>query len=172
MQRIQVREESPTSGSQTTTASPNEGNANEESPVILRLHAVSNPDERRVTWDEEVIDNENMGKKSSKGTPSIQVLFKQIVCCIYHRPRQFGESSSEESSSSSSASSDESSDDMPCRPNGHQRDHPDGGEPCERHVKAKRVEKQKRKLRPNAYERQPHYEKKGDNTAKPDGSGT
>ena len=69
MQRMQTRENAPTTGSQTITATePSLRRTNEEPPVILHLQAVSNPDERRVTWDEEVIDNENMGKKSSKGT--------------------------------------------------------------------------------------------------------
>ena len=38
---------------------------------------------------------------------------------------------------------------------------PNGGEPCERHAKSKRV--RKRKSSPNAYERQPrqHEKKKG-----------
>mmetsp|Transcript_27619 Transcript_27619/g.61681 ORF Transcript_27619/g.61681 Transcript_27619/m.61681 type:complete len:100 (+) Transcript_27619:368-667(+) len=38
-----------------------------------------------VTWDEGVVDNEFMNKKSSK------------QCCIFHKPRQFGESDSDES---------------------------------------------------------------------------
>jgi Protein phosphatase inhibitor len=68
MQRVRAREETPTTGSQTITS--NILRQQEEDPsVILHLHAVSNADERRVTWDEEVIDNENMGKKSSKGIP-------------------------------------------------------------------------------------------------------
>lgn len=43
---------------------------------------------RRVTWTEETVDNEHMGKKSSK------------VCCIYKKKHAlFGESSSESDSS-------------------------------------------------------------------------
>ncbi|KAI0997756.1 hypothetical protein K3495_g10433 [Podosphaera aphanis] len=48
---------------------------------------------RRIQWDESVVDNEGLGRKSSK------------VCCIYHAPRAFGESSDESSSSSSEESS-------------------------------------------------------------------
>ena len=71
MQRLRAREETPTSGSQTITATDSEEQTSrEETPVVLHLQVVPNQDERRVTWDEEVIDNENMGKKSSKGTPS------------------------------------------------------------------------------------------------------
>ncbi|WVQ99559.1 hypothetical protein IAU59_006695 [Kwoniella sp. CBS 9459] len=42
---------------------------------------------QRVVWSEETVDNEGMGKKKSK------------ICCIYHKPRAFDESSSDESSS-------------------------------------------------------------------------
>ena len=68
MQHNVTREETPTLGSQTITVTQDtRQRTQEEPPVILRLQAVSHPDERRVTWDEDVIDNENMGKKSSKG---------------------------------------------------------------------------------------------------------
>jgi len=46
-----------------------------------------------VVWRDDVIDNEGAGKKSSK------------ICCIYHKPKKFDESSSEESSDSDSDSS-------------------------------------------------------------------
>jgi hypothetical protein len=38
-----------------------------------------------VTWHDDVVDNEHMNKKSSK------------ACCIFHKPRSFGESDSDES---------------------------------------------------------------------------
>jgi len=46
----------------------------------------------RVAWDEDVIDNEGFGKKKSK------------ICCIYHKPRRFDESSSSDESDSDSGS--------------------------------------------------------------------
>ncbi|MCJ1405358.1 hypothetical protein MMC11_008585 [Xylographa trunciseda] len=52
----------------------------------LRLRAESAP-RRGIRWAEDVVDNEGLGRKSSK------------VCCIYHKPRAVGESSSESSSS-------------------------------------------------------------------------
>ena len=169
MQLIRTtRENTPTTGSQTTTTTQSNLRVREEPPVVLHLQAVSNPDERRVSWDEKVIDNENMGKKSSKGTLTIMEFDTDwwLVCCIYHRPRQFGESSSDESSSSSSDDSDSENDVPSASRRGdlyHNHDDlPNGGEPCERHAKSKRVEKQKRKPRPNAYERQPHHVKKSD----------
>ena len=43
---------------------------------------------RGLTWAADVVDNEGLGRKSSK------------CCCIYHKPKQIGESSSDETSSS------------------------------------------------------------------------
>jgi len=68
MQRIQARQDTPTRGSRTITPTESDlQQPQEQEPVVLMVHVVPNQDERRVTWDEEVIDNENMGKKSSKG---------------------------------------------------------------------------------------------------------
>ncbi|EEQ86254.1 hypothetical protein RJZ56_004257 [Blastomyces dermatitidis] len=53
---------------------------------------------RGIRWAEDVVDNEELGRKSSK------------VCCIFHKARPVGESSSESSSDSSSDSSDSDSD--------------------------------------------------------------
>lgn len=44
--------------------------------------------QKQVSWVDGTLDNEQLGRKSSK------------VCCIYHKPRAFAESSSESSSSS------------------------------------------------------------------------
>ena len=68
------------SGSQTITAT-------EEAPVPCPPTTVvlKKPKPRGVKWDESTaIDNEHMGKKSSK------------VCCIYHKPRAYDESDSED----------------------------------------------------------------------------
>jgi len=51
-----------------------------------------------VTWDENTIDNEGLGRKSSKR------------CCIFHKQRAFGESSSDSDESSNTSSSSSSSD--------------------------------------------------------------
>lgn len=61
----------------------------------------------RVAWDEAVVDNEGLGRKKSK------------ICCIYHRPRRFDESSDEEDSSETDASSDDDT----ARPSGQYRRH-------------------------------------------------
>ncbi|PWY66155.1 type 1 phosphatases regulator ypi1 [Aspergillus sclerotioniger CBS 115572] len=110
---------------------------------------------RHIRWSEDVIDNEGMGKKSSK------------VCCIYHKNRSIGDSSSEsESSDSSAPDSDTDSDSesgyhrrsgqrRPSNQNDNhitcdQRASPGGERPAHRHAK-----KAKRKPSPNAYEKMP-----------------
>lgn len=77
----------------TSRQSGDEKEAAEEPSVVLRLRGgpVTN---RRIRWDEEVVDNEGLGRKKSK------------ICCIYHKPKEFGESSSESSSSSSDSDDD------------------------------------------------------------------
>jgi protein phosphatase 1 regulatory subunit 11 len=45
---------------------------------------------RKVVWDDDVVDNEGCGRKSSK------------ICCIYHKPKQFDESSDESDTDSDS----------------------------------------------------------------------
>lgn len=57
--------------------------------------ASSSRPRRRVTWDDKVVDNEDLGRKSSK------------VCCIYHKPREVGESSSSSDSSSDESASED-----------------------------------------------------------------
>ncbi|KAF8340327.1 phosphatase inhibitor-domain-containing protein [Cantharellus anzutake] len=46
--------------------------------------------QQRVVWKEGTIDNENCGRKKSK------------ICCIYHKPKRFDESSDESSGESDS----------------------------------------------------------------------
>jgi protein phosphatase 1 regulatory subunit 11 len=48
-----------------------------------------------VRWDEDVVDNEGMGRKSSKR------------CCIFHKQRPFGESSTDSSDYESDAGGDD-----------------------------------------------------------------
>ncbi|KZT53522.1 hypothetical protein CALCODRAFT_501038 [Calocera cornea HHB12733] len=58
------------------------------------LHLRGGPDTRpHVVWSDDVIDNEGLGRKKSK------------ICCIYHKPKEFDESSSDESSSDESDNS-------------------------------------------------------------------
>ncbi|KAK4866274.1 hypothetical protein LT330_008615 [Penicillium expansum] len=137
----------------------------------LRLRAEEAPTDtseassssRRIRWSEDVVDNEGMGKKSSK------------VCCIYHKARPVGESSSEESSSSSSDSDSESEDDRrTARVNRarHTHSHNGGREPQGEHEHASHADegccpedhnpkpkRSRRKPSPNAYEKMPKSSK-------------
>lgn len=110
---------------------------------------------RRIRWSEDVVDNEGMGKKSSK------------VCCIYHKPRQIGESSSE-SDSSDSDSSDSDHDTEPGdrqnRSAAHQNDSTNDcdNSPARPNPRAQTVchghrhkHSKRRKPSPNAYEKMP-----------------
>lgn len=66
----------------------------------------------RVVWRDDVVDNEHLGKKSSKSEWRLHALViflivrndantgGLLVCCIYNRPKQFDESSDEDSSDS------------------------------------------------------------------------
>ncbi|KAF9493308.1 hypothetical protein BDN71DRAFT_1450435 [Pleurotus eryngii] len=71
----------------------------------MRVRATNRRDNHRVVWDEDVVDNEGCGRKSSK------------ICCIYHKPRNFDESSSEEDSSDSDCDGHAHS-----HPHSHRRD--------------------------------------------------
>lgn len=87
----------------------------------------------RIRWSEDVVDNEGMGKKSSKGeiisqyaTSYPRMTFSLtlcLVCCIYHKARPVGESSSESESSSSSSDSESDSDTDRRRPVSHHHRH-------------------------------------------------
>uniref|UniRef100_A0A0W0G5S0 Type 1 phosphatases regulator n=1 Tax=Moniliophthora roreri TaxID=221103 RepID=A0A0W0G5S0_MONRR len=59
----------------------------------LKLRGATKKSRQRVVWSDDVVDNEGCGRKSSN------------ICCIYHKPRRFDESSSEEDSDSDSDSS-------------------------------------------------------------------
>ncbi|TFK83737.1 hypothetical protein K466DRAFT_471706, partial [Polyporus arcularius HHB13444] len=95
-----------------------EGQTNEQPTTVgsLRLRGAARH-RQRVVWREDVVDNEGAGKKKSK------------ICCIYHRPKQFGESSSSDESSESD--SDAHSDDGRARrrcDHGHDHDGNDHGD--------------------------------------------
>lgn len=137
-----------THGSQTilqTNTGPSEPSAR----LVLRAEpVVSAP---RVQWAEDVIDNEGMGKKSSK------------VCCIYHKPHEPGDSGSESDSSSSDNDSDSEPDLSRARKaggkkgKGHKHSHDGGDGGGEGSAKGKG---KVRKPSPNAYERQPKFKGK------------
>ncbi|EAT40594.1 AAEL007679-PA [Aedes aegypti] len=54
-----------------------------QEPPVLRLRLKKPRTDKKVQWTNGTVDNEHMNKKKSK------------CCCIYVKPREFGESSSE-----------------------------------------------------------------------------
>eukprot|EP00116_Pleurobrachia_bachei_P017286 sb/3477548/ len=83
-QQQQQKSEQESSGSATVTVTaPDPASSSEVPQARVVLKKKNKP--RGVQWDESTaIDNEHMNKKSSK------------VCCIYHKPKEFGESDSED----------------------------------------------------------------------------
>jgi protein phosphatase 1 regulatory subunit 11 len=75
----------------TQTAAHPDGTSED---VVLPLTLRGRP---TVTWDENVEDNEGLGRKSSKR------------CCIFHKQRDFGESSTDSSDNDSDDSGSSSS---------------------------------------------------------------
>ncbi|KAG0199909.1 Type 1 phosphatases regulator ypi1 [Mortierella sp. GBA30] len=106
---------------------------------------------RRVQWDDDVVDNEHMGKKKSK------------ICCIFKKQKAFGESSDESSSDSDSDTSGSESDGGPVssgsgKGKGRSNDQPcDHSDPShQRHHNHHRHGAKKAKKRVlNEYERMP-----------------
>lgn len=108
----------PGDGSRTITITgtpPSEDQGSSNDPAnsttgTLKLRASTRKPRQKVIWREDVVDNEGAGKKSSKSM-SFCVYFKISelefcsVCCIYHKPKAFDESSDEDDSDTESESS-------------------------------------------------------------------
>lgn len=94
-----------------------------------------------VKWEEDVVDNEHLGKKKSK------------ICCIFHPNREFGELSDSSDDESSDESDGEGNIIPKNKPNHDDHDCCDGNHKHQKGVK-------RDKARPNALERQPKYENK------------
>jgi protein phosphatase 1 regulatory subunit 11 len=160
------------SGSATQTITP-DGNLSSRSAspesLVLRLRGAHDTSRlqrrtsprRRIQWAEDVVDNEGLGRKSSK------------VCCIYHKTREIGESSSEDDSSSDESSDDggggsDSPDDGSARVSGKRRgkrasrrrqhSHEEDDDCGHGHDHGK--PSMKRRPSPNAYERMPKHNMK------------
>lgn len=76
--------ECPGSTSKTVTVAEEATTSPEQQRLVLKLKKPKT--DKKVQWDESAVDNEFMGKKTSK------------CCCIYSKPRIFGESSSDSDS--------------------------------------------------------------------------
>lgn len=130
-----------TSGSQTilqTEAGPSNNDPSVPSATLRLRASPSTAEDRRIRWAADVVDNEGMGKKSSK------------VCCIYHKPKEPGDSDSSDSDSSSESDSDSEPDLSRAQKAGGKGRRGRGS--GDKHHKD-------RKPSPNAYERLPKHSK-------------
>ncbi|KFH64882.1 hypothetical protein MVEG_09610 [Podila verticillata NRRL 6337] len=116
-------------------------------PVVGVLELTGEATGRRVQWDEEVVDNEHMGKKKSK------------ICCIFKKQKEFGDSSDESSSESDSDSGSESDGGPSTGRGSGSGGHKDHDESCNHHHghshgSRKKAGKPKKRVL-NEYERMP-----------------
>ncbi|KAL4913469.1 phosphatase inhibitor-domain-containing protein [Aspergillus aurantiobrunneus] len=160
----QITSHNSTSSSRVSSASRVHDTSNDRVTGTLRLRAEDDASlnrhetpTRHIRWSEDVIDNEGMGKKSSK------------VCCIYHKTRLVGESSSESESSDSDSSDSDSDEGMGnanyrrnCRQHNYYQDgaqkSPERGQNAGGHSH-NGGKGQQREPSPNAYEKMPKYTK-------------
>ncbi|KAM0516712.1 hypothetical protein ACHAPE_005346 [Trichoderma viride] len=153
MSQPQERAAQAPTASQTTTQT-NPPQTAQSAPRVLRLRGGNNSNGRSVQWAEGVVDNEGLGRKSSK------------VCCIYHRPKKVDESSDESSSDSSSSDSDSDSEPERKRKVGGGKDdcnhnHDHDHDHSHSHKRGRRTNgKKKRTPSPNAYEKIPKQKPK------------
>jgi len=76
--------ECPGGANSTLTVTEEATESPSQQRLVLKLKKPKT--EKKVQWDESAVDNEFMGKKTSK------------CCCIYSKPKMFGDSSSESES--------------------------------------------------------------------------
>uniref|UniRef100_A0A6I8RLM4 E3 ubiquitin-protein ligase PPP1R11 n=1 Tax=Xenopus tropicalis TaxID=8364 RepID=A0A6I8RLM4_XENTR len=73
----------PTAGGGATSSTVTTENDTQPEHRSLTLKLRKRKPDKKVEWTCDTVDNENLGRRSSK------------CCCIYEKPRPFGESSSE-----------------------------------------------------------------------------
>jgi protein phosphatase 1 regulatory subunit 11 len=104
-----------------TETAASTASATETADQVLRLTLTSRPS---VRWDENVEDNEGLGRKSSKR------------CCIFHKQRAFGESSTD-------SSAEENDSDMS---DGSDGGNEDGGKKPKANQKNRKIARPKKKI--------------------------
>ncbi|XP_062533119.1 E3 ubiquitin-protein ligase PPP1R11-like isoform X2 [Bombyx mori] len=78
-------EEMATTSTAVTTVPAQLSEESVERVAVITLRPTRTEPRKKVVWTEDTVDNEHMNKKKSK------------CCCIYEKPRRFGESDSEDS---------------------------------------------------------------------------
>lgn len=85
-QRTLRPEDMATTSTAVATVSPQLQEEPVERVAVITLRPTTRTQQRKkVVWTEDTVDNEHMNKKKSK------------CCCIYEKPRRFGESDSDDS---------------------------------------------------------------------------
>ena len=76
-----------TTNNQSNNITDGASSSNDTSPQVIRLKLKKTKikNDKKVSWTNDTVDNENMNKKKSK------------CCCIYKKPTEFGESSDSDS---------------------------------------------------------------------------
>lgn len=69
----------PTPSTTQTTVSFDSQHSTEPAPTILRLRGRHTSTGRSVQWAEDVVDNEGLGRKSSKGTVAMYLPRQRMV---------------------------------------------------------------------------------------------
>ncbi|XP_043259017.1 E3 ubiquitin-protein ligase PPP1R11 [Colletes gigas] len=85
MERSVMSEQSATQLQTETVLETNVTDSGSQDVPTVRLRLRKPKSNKKVQWTQGTVDNEHMNKKKSK------------CCCIYEKPRTFGESSSEDS---------------------------------------------------------------------------
>lgn len=144
--RQRERERPAASGTQTITLTGTPAPEIRIPDGTLILRGASNTN-RRVTWGEDVVDNEGLGRKKSK------------ICCIFKKQREFGESSSESDSSDDDSGSDS---DEGGKPHEHRNGNGNGNGDCDHGHKHGQSKRRQKRGSPNAYDRMPKNRKDKD----------
>ncbi|XP_063891283.1 E3 ubiquitin-protein ligase PPP1R11 [Helicoverpa armigera] len=84
-QRLAGPEDMATTSTAVATVPPQTQEEPVERVAVITLRPTRPETRKKVVWTEDTVDNEHMNKKKSK------------CCCIYEKPKKFGESDSEDS---------------------------------------------------------------------------
>lgn len=124
---------SPVEASQTIVVEEQAEESSRERQIRLVGSSDGAQSRPSVTWTEDTVDNENLGRKKSK------------ICCIFHSSKKFDESSEESASEREPSSSSDSDSDSGS----------DSGSGSHRAISRKTHTCRRHRGRLNAYERLP-----------------
>ncbi|XP_053996737.1 E3 ubiquitin-protein ligase PPP1R11-like isoform X5 [Hylaeus anthracinus] len=99
MDRSMMSEQSATQIQTETVLETDVTDSGSQDVPTVRLRLRKPKPNKKVQWTQGTVDNEHMNKKKSKCKLSFNITYlcNILGCCIYEKPRTFGESSSEDS---------------------------------------------------------------------------